>query len=396
MPIAGFDAASYLAANPDLIRAGVSLSSAESHYLAAGRTESRSTTFDSSSYLAANADLLQVGLNTSTAVQHYISVGYRETRTTSFDASGYMAANTDLGFSSASLAVQHFISFGYRENRTTSYDFSSVDIASYFAANADLQSAIGGSSSNDRYRAALEHYRNFGIFEGRRIVPMQPVNSGPTIPTLSTTGTPHTDTLSIAGETDTYAVTLQRGILYTLRQNGSSSSNGTLNDPYLRLFDSNRSLLAQDDDGGTGRDALIQFRPTQTGTYYLSAGSFASGGAGTYQVSVSQPSLTEVFPPVSDVLSFPYERDSVNVALTRGVRYQIDLEGADTGRGTLTNPYLRVFDGSGSLLRYDDDSGVGLNSQLTFTPTTTGNHTLQVAGVGSRYGSYTLSVTQLG
>lgn len=395
MPIAGFDAASYLAANPDLIRAGVTLSNAESHYLVAGRTENRSTTFDSSSYLAANTDLLRAGVSTSTAVQHYISIGYRETRTTTFDASSYMAANTDLSFSSSSMAVQHYITFGYRETRTTTYDFSSVDISSYLTTNTDLQAAFG-SSSSDRYRAALDHYRNFGIYEGRRIVPIQSANPATGIPTLPTTGTPVTDSLSIVGETDMYAVTLQRGVLYTLRESGASSNSGTLSDPYLRLFDSNRNVVAQDDDSGTGRDALIQFRPTQTGTYYLSAGSFASGGTGTYQVSVSQSSQTEVFPPVSDVLSFPYERDSFNVALTRGTRYQIDVEGADTNRGTLTDPYLRVFDSSGTLLRYDDDSGTGLNSQLTFTPTTTGNYTLQVAGVGSRYGTYTLSVTQLG
>ncbi|PWC40880.1 pre-peptidase C-terminal domain-containing protein, partial [Azospirillum sp. TSO35-2] len=382
--------------NTDLLRAGLNTSSAVQHYLSFGYREQRSTSFDSSSYLAANTDLLRAGLNTSSAVQHYISFGYQEQRSTSFDAASYMAANTDLNFSSASLAVQHYVSFGYREQRSTSFDFSTVDIASYFAFYTDLQSALGGGT--DRYHTALDHYRNYGIFEGRRIVPIQPASTATGIPTLSTTGTPLTAALSVVGETDMYAVTLQRGVLYTLRETGASTSTGTLNDPYLRLFDSNRNLVAQDDDGGVGRDALIQYRPTQTGTYYVSAGSFGSSGTGTYQVSASQPSQTEVFPPVSDTLSFPYERDSFNVALTQGTRYQIDLEGAATNRGTLTDPYLRILDSHGLQLRYDDDSGVGLNSELTFTPTTSGTYTLQVASAGSGYGygSYTLSVTQLG
>ena len=95
--------------------------------------------------------------------------------------------------------------------------------------------------------------------------------------------------------------------------------------------------------------------------------------------------------------------DWFKVELEAGTRYQIDLEGADTGRGTLPDPWLgRIIDvtitdvdNSG-----DRDGGVNSNSRAIFTPTADGIHYVEVSADvldGPRQpGTYTLSVIVLG
>ena len=97
------------------------------------------------------------------------------------------------------------------------------------------------------------------------------------------------------------------------------------------------------------------------------------------------------------------DKDWFKVDLEMGKRYQIDLEGEDTGRGTLGNPFLTLYDASGSSLMVNDiDSGVGLNARLIYAPTANGTYYVQAAdpGVDSNFGgatgTYTLSVIVLG
>lgn len=156
------DSLAYLAANPDLLRAGITTQSAEAHYAAYGRAENRSISFDYASYLAANPDLLRAGITSAQGAElHYVSNGYRENRTTGFDALGYIAANPDLiraGITSAAAGVQHYLTYGYRENRTTGFNATG-----YLNANADLRAA-GITTAT----AAEQHYISFGYAEGRR------------------------------------------------------------------------------------------------------------------------------------------------------------------------------------------------------------------------------------
>ena len=85
------------------------------------------------------------------------------------------------------------------------------------------------------------------------------------------------------------------------------------------------------------------------------------------------------------------DHDWFGIQLEAGERYRFDLVGK-----TLRDPYLYLRDGAGELLTYDDDSGSGLNSQITYRATTDGRFFLDVgAYADSRVGTYTLSTTQL-
>ena len=89
--------------------------------------------------------------------------------------------------------------------------------------------------------------------------------------------------------------------------------------------------------------------------------------------------------------------DWFRVVLEADTRYQIDLEGAATVRGTLANPAISVRDASAMNLASDDNSGVGNNARVIYTPTAAGAYYVQTVGIsGGDTGTYTLSVIVLG
>ncbi len=95
--------------------------------------------------------------------------------------------------------------------------------------------------------------------------------------------------------------------------------------------------------------------------------------------------------------------DRFKVELEAGTRYQLDLEGADTGRGTLADPHLGLYDAIGSHLQGDngqlgdDNSGVGANARMIYTPDASGDFYPVVTEINDNLtGTYTLSVIVLG
>jgi len=88
------------------------------------------------------------------------------------------------------------------------------------------------------------------------------------------------------------------------------------------------------------------------------------------------------------------DRDWVRIDLVAGQAYEIGLYGAGGGGGTLSDPYLRVYDAGGVQRAFDDDGGPGLDSFLSFTASYTGTYYLAAGSyndLGS--GTYTLTVS---
>ena len=90
------------------------------------------------------------------------------------------------------------------------------------------------------------------------------------------------------------------------------------------------------------------------------------------------------------------DADDFKVELEAGTRYQFDLEGAPTGRGTLPDPVMEIRSADDLPLLQDDDGGVGFNSRVIYTPTSSGTHYLKARKAGTSAGTYTLSVIVLG
>lgn len=97
-------------------------------------------------------------------------------------------------------------------------------------------------------------------------------------------------TLEQAGDRDWFQTSLVAGHHYVIREQGSAFGHGSLDDPYLRFHDSAGNLLASNDDVNTATgytDSQISVTAAATGTYYVEAGAFNDGSAGTYSVSVA-------------------------------------------------------------------------------------------------------------
>ena len=102
---------------------------------------------------------------------------------------------------------------------------------------------------------------------------------------------------------------------------------------------------------------------------------------------------------VTGTIEFGDDVDWVKVDLEADTRYQIDLEGADTGRGTLVDPaieFLADSMGDGIADTEDSDNGVGKNARAIYTPTAADAYYVSVSSETSAPGTYTVSVIVLG
>ena len=89
--------------------------------------------------------------------------------------------------------------------------------------------------------------------------------------------------------------------------------------------------------------------------------------------------------------------DWFKVVLEAGTRYQIDLEGADTSRGTLPDPRMGLYYSDALVGSLSNDEGVGKNARRIYTPTAGGAYYVRAQNSdGSDTGTYTLSVILLG
>ncbi len=125
--------------------------------------------------------------------------------------------------------------------------------------------------------------------------------------------------LQQAGDRDLFRVVLVAGATYIISETGHKGGGGTLADPYLRLLDASGNLLASNDDivDGTNPDSQLTFVAPKTGVYYVQAGSFLDGYAGTYMVTLSGPAAltSTVASAFSNVLRVA-PSDQMDAALT--------------------------------------------------------------------------------
>ncbi|MCG7494984.1 M10 family metallopeptidase C-terminal domain-containing protein [Thalassobius sp. Cn5-15] len=106
--------------------------------------------------------------------------------------------------------------------------------------------------------------------------------------------------------------------------------------------------------------------------------------------SVATSYRMEVGDTFSGDLASAGDRDWVAVTLTAGDSYAISLTG-----DTLSDPYLRLYDGGGRLLASNDDGGASLNSLLNYTVSTTGTYYVVAGSFADRTtGTYTLAISE--
>ncbi len=208
-----------------------------------------------------------------------------------------------------------------------------------------------------------------------------------------------TDLVTFVSDTETYAAMVANAVAevtVTATKNDSGASIDYLDGDDMTLDDADTGVDGHQVTLAEG-DNVIKVKVTAADTTTK-----------TYTVTVTQaaPDLpnnatttgqVDVGGSVTSNIDRPGDGDWFGVALEADKRYQIDVEGMPTGRGTL--PDTRIF----SLYDADDtdlsvgdaDGGVGNNARLIYTPTASGTYYVAVTGTGGT-GTYTLSVIYLG
>ena len=91
---------------------------------------------------------------------------------------------------------------------------------------------------------------------------------------------------------------------------------------------------------------------------------------------------------VNDLLEVAGDHDWFRIELTAGQSVTVMLTG-----GTLNDPYLRIRDANGNLIRENDDTAGTFDSRVSFTAPSTGTYYIDVAAFGSGTGTYEVAVS---
>ena len=218
-----------------------------------------------------------------------------------------------------------------------------------------------------------------------------------------------TGVVDYGGDVDWFAVQLVAGRHYRINLEGTSTGQGSLEDPRLNgMFDAAGNPVegaGSDDDGGEGYNSHLAFSAPGTATYYIAAGAHAAH-TGSYRLSVEE--VTDDYPATTATgavvqvggsatgeIETSGDTDWFAVELSAGREYLIDLEGWRTDGGTLDDPLLLgIHDADGTLIdgATDDDGGEGLNSRVSFEAPETGTYYIAAGAYEDYTGSYTLEV----
>ena len=218
------------------------------------------------------------------------------------------------------------------------------------------------------------------------------------------------------------------GTLYEIKLEGDDAGGNALDDPELvGIYDADGTLIPNttNDNGiANSSNSRVLFSPDGDGTYYVAA-SGASSSTGNYQLSVtiyrsfdtsvSEPdgsdftllSASTGWLPAGGSVTGKIDQngdvDAFLVWLVLGRFYRFDLEGSETGQGTLADPKIGSLDtDAGGLLAplyrpSDPDGGQGENARITFTLPSgknTGAYYILVEEDGKdATGTYRLSMT---
>ena len=217
-----------------------------------------------------------------------------------------------------------------------------------------------------------------------------------------------------------YRVTLEAGKTYRIDVEGERHGGpdfGTLFNPHIRgIYDADGNRLADTQDSYSGSapyNAQVVFSPTADGTYYIGAGS--ADDTGTYRVTVAditdddEPArphtVDDVTAPVVDLdgdgtasgtIHGRHDRDWFQVVLEGGTTYRVEMQGSETSRGTLSDPYIRgIHDADGRYLPGTSNNDVtengwwrSDNSEVSFTPTEDGTYYIVASSAHTGYGTY--------
>ena len=209
---------------------------------------------------------------------------------------------------------------------------------------------------------------------------------------------------------DWFSIRLEMDKKYEINLNGAQTDDGTLIDPFLRIFNRNGTQIAFNDDivSGTQRNSELLFEPTSTDDYFISAGAWVDPTGrqsltGTYTLTVTQqddftsnPSTVGRVTPgasIAGTIEASGDKDWFRLPVLSGAEYTVDLRSENSSLGRLSDPVLRIYKANQTLVALDDNSGSGLDASLSYISDYNGFIYIEAAGKNSSIGGYKVSVS---
>ncbi|MGC4024514.1 MAG: pre-peptidase C-terminal domain-containing protein [Mesorhizobium sp.] len=327
-----------------------------------------------------------------------------------YDVNGTLSSY--LGSNDAGLGLDS--RFKFTPRTTGVYYISAGSNKGYTGSYALTVTATVNPVSNTDYLLPVELSKDFG----QTIIDADAGKIGVMLANGAASGN-----INYTYDRDWFAVALNGGSKYRIDLLGKPSGNGTLADPIIRgIYDADsRSVNQGNDNSGGTRDSRVDFTPTKSGVYYISVGGFGYS-TGSYQLYVSgaayvlseadaiyiadqvritadgssntidsgaeaanaaalmvtigasrgaEVDINYIDNAATGTITRANERVWFAVKLNRGVTYSIDMMGADSGQGTLKDPYLYgIFDGNSRLLSAgnNDLNNSTHDARINFTP----------------------------
>ncbi|MEN9630730.1 MAG: hypothetical protein RJA10_3958 [Pseudomonadota bacterium] len=207
-------------------------------------------------------------------------------------------------------------------------------------------------------------------------------------------------TINYVDDGDLFRVNLTAGVTYRF---DLSSTGGSALDPYLALFGLKPEvdLITYNDDlSEQSLDSRLYFTPSESGEFYLAAYDYAQA-TGRYTIQAS--SVADDFlgsrstqgvvnlngTATTGRVNAPSDVDMFAVNLVAGRQYSFELW--SEGSAGLDDPYLALLDAQGNMVASDDDTGVDLESLLTWTASASGTYYLAAMDYDVGTGGYQVS-----
>jgi len=132
--------------------------------------------------------------------------------------------------------------------------------------------------------------------------------------------------IETGSDRDFIRVDLIAGQAYHFGLEGAPTFRGTNPDVYLTLRDAAGEFVAEDDDGGQGRNSFLAFTPESTGAYFVDVSGFGQSNPGTYELRLDlASSLPEVHVENLTVVEGDAGRLFVNVGVRSSRIYDTDI-----------------------------------------------------------------------
>ena len=180
-------------------------------------------------------------------------------------------------------------------------------------------------------------------------------------------------------------------------------------DADLFIEDADGTVLFSSTESGTASEAIWQ--TLEAGTYYVRVAAREAGAnAHVFRYGVEEPApvddyasdatttgQVEVGGSATGEIETGNDFDWFAVELEAGRTYVIDLEGNDTGGGTLDSTVLRGLygaDGNRISGTQTNGGGEGDNARLTWTAPESGTYYIAARGYSDQTGTYTVRVTE--